>query len=156
MVQTKCGFVDVPGGAPGSEMLVSLGPTIIVDIGFDSTFDPAQLAAGKLPTPGIKGVSGLVDTGATESCIDNLLAAQLNLPIVDRRMIAGSVGSHQVNVYLAQVHIPRLRYTIWGAFAGVDLKAGGQVHSALIGRTFLRAFTMTYEGRTGTVTLSND
>ena len=156
MVQTKCGFDDAPGGASGSELLASLGPTLVVDIGFDSTFDPAQLAAGKLPTPGITGVHGLVDTGASESCIDNLLAAQLNLPIVDRRMIAGSAGSHQVNVYLAQVHVPLLRYTIWGAFAGVDLKAGGQVHSALIGRTFLRGFTMTYEGRTGTVTLSSD
>jgi hypothetical protein len=75
---------------------------------------------------------------------------------IDRRMIAGIAGSHHVNVYLAQVHVLALRYTIFGAFAGVDLKAGGQVHSALIGRTFLRAFTMIYEGRTGTVTLSND
>jgi len=156
MVQTKCGFNDVPGGVPGSELLVSLGPTLTIDIGFDPTFDPAQLATGKLPAPGITGLHGLVDTGAIESCIDNLLAAQLNLPIVDRRMIAGSAGPHQANVYLAQVHIPFLAYTIWGAFAGVNLKAGGQVHSALIGRTFLRAFTMVYEGRTGTVTISND
>src|SRR5271157_1606926 len=156
MVQTKCGFDSVQGGASGSELLVSLGPTLAVDIGFDPTFHPAQLATGKLPVPGIKGVHGLVDTGAIESCIDNLLAAQLNLPIVDRRMIAGIAGSHQVNVYLAQVHVPALTYTIFGAFAGVDLKAGGQVHSALIGRTFLRAFTMVYEGRTGTVSLSSD
>jgi predicted aspartyl protease len=155
MVQTKCGFDNSPGSA-GHELLVSLGPTLIVDIGFDSTFTPEQLATGKLPAAGIKGVHGLVDTGATESCIDNLLAAQLNLPIVDRRTIAGIAGNHQANVYLAQVHIPTLRYTIYGAFAGVDLKAGGQVHSALIGRTFLRAFTMTYEGRTGTVTISSD
>jgi len=156
MVQTKCGFDSAPGGAAGSDLLINFGPTIAVDIGFDPAFDPAQLAAGKLPAPGIKGVHGLVDTGATESCIDNLLASQLNLPIVDRRMIAGISGSHQVNVYLAQVHVPSLLYTIWGAFAGVDLKAGGQVHSALIGRTFLRAFTMVYEGRTGTVSLSSD
>jgi predicted aspartyl protease len=156
MVLTKCGFDNLPGGQPAHELLVSLGPTLIVDIGFDPTFDPSQLAAGKLPVPGIRGLHGLVDTGATESCIDNLLAAQLNLPIVDRRMIAGSVGRHQVNVYLAQVHVPFLTYTIFGAFAGVDLKAGGQMHSALIGRTFLRGFTMVYEGRTGTVTISND
>lgn len=80
----------------------------------------------------------------------------LNLPIVDRRMVAGISGGQLANVYLAQVHISTLRYTIYGAFAGVDLKAGGQVHSALIGRTFLSAFTMTYEGRTGTVIISND
>jgi hypothetical protein len=38
----------------------------------------------------------------------------------------------------------------------VDLKAGGQIHSALIGRTFLKHFKMVYDGRTGTVTLSRD
>jgi hypothetical protein len=38
---------------------------------------------------------------------------------------------------------------------GVDLAAGGQIHRALIGRTFLRRFTMVYEGETGTVTLSS-
>ena len=156
MVRTKCGFDNSPDGQLGRELLVGLGPTITVDIGFDPTFTPAQLALGKVPQSGIQGVHGLVDTGATESCIDNLLAVQLNLPIVDRRTVSGSAGSHQVNLYLAQVHMPSLRYTIYGAFAGVNLKAGGQVHSALIGRTFLRGFTMTYEGRTGAVTLSND
>jgi predicted aspartyl protease len=155
MVQTKCGFDNSPG-ASGSALLVDLGPTLIVNIGFDPTFSLEKLSRGEVPITGIDGLHGLVDTGATESCIDNLLAAQLSLPIVDRRTISGSSGSHQVNVYLAQVHIPTLHYTIYGAFAGVDLKAGGQVHSALIGRTFLRAFTMTYEGRTGTVTLSHD
>lgn len=38
----------------------------------------------------------------------------------------------------------------------IDLAAGGQAHLALIGRTFLRNFTMVYEGRTGTVTIHND
>jgi hypothetical protein len=38
----------------------------------------------------------------------------------------------------------------------LSLLAGGQNHAALIGRTFLRHFTMTYEGRTGTVIISND
>jgi hypothetical protein len=96
----------------------------------------------------------LVDTGAGESCIDNLLAGQLNLPIVDRRPISGVHGAHIVNMYLAQIHVPSLAFTIYGAFAGVDLAAGGQVHKALIGRTFLQNFTMVYEGLTGSVKLS--
>jgi hypothetical protein len=45
---------------------------------------------------------------------------------------------------------------VYGLFAGVNLAAGGQPHQALIGRTFLRHFTMIYEGRTGTVTITND
>ena len=59
-------------------------------------------------------------------------------------------------MYLAQIYVNALGFTIWGAFAGVDLAAGGQVHNALIGRTFLRHFTMVYEGRSGTVTIHND
>jgi len=153
MVQTKCGFETNANGVSGQDLLATYGPTLIVDIGFDPAFVPAS---GTKPVAGITGVHGLVDTGATESCIDNLLAAQLKLPIVDRRQISGSAGSHTVNVYLAQVHVPSLKFTIYGAFAGVDLQAGGQSHIALIGRTFLRKFTMVYEGRTGTVTISSD
>ena len=58
-------------------------------------------------------------------------------------------------MHLAQVRIPSLGFTIYGAFAGVHLAAGGQPHKALIGRTFLRAFTMVYKGGTGTVTISS-
>jgi predicted aspartyl protease len=109
-----------------------------------------------IPIAGIKGVQALVDTGATESCIDSQLALNLNLPIVDRRKISGTYGPHEVNIHLAQVHVPSLNFTVYGAFAGVHLAAGGQPHKALIGRTFLRHYTMIYEGRTGNVTLSSD
>jgi predicted aspartyl protease len=153
MAETKCGFNDVMGGASGSDLLVSWGPTLVVNIGFDPSFDANNLRLP--PVAGISGIQALVDTGATESCIDNLLATQLNLPIVDRRPIGGIGGQQMANMYLAQIHVPTLNFTIYGAFAGVELRAGGQQPSALIGRTFLRKYTMTYEGRTGTVTLSD-
>jgi predicted aspartyl protease len=99
------------------------------------------------------GLRALVDTGASESCIDGTLAAALKLPVVDRRMTAGAHGAKEVNMHLAQIHIPSLKFTIYGAFAGVDLHAGGQIHSALIGRTFLQHFKMIYDGTTGSVEL---
>ncbi len=108
------------------------------------------------PVPGVIGIHALVDTGAQESCIDSLLAAQLNLPIVDRRPVSGIHGQHLANVHIAQVHVPALNQTIYGAFTAVDLTAGGQLHRALIGRTSLQHFTMMYEGRTGTVTITSD
>jgi predicted aspartyl protease len=150
MPVAKCGFNDHPGGPPGKAFLVSLGPTILVDIGFDPDYKHPNI-----PVPGLCHVHALVDTGATESCIDNLLAAQLNLPVVDRRLISGVGGSHEVNMYMAQVHVPALQITIHGAFAGVDLKAGGQMHGALIGRTFLANFRLVYDGRTGDVSIEN-
>jgi predicted aspartyl protease len=148
--QTQCGFND-SGLAKGNELLTLLGPTLVVDVGYDSSYGEGSTSA---PEPGIKQLGALVDTGAGESCIDNLLAATLNLPVIDRKAIAGSSGAHVTNVYLAQIHIPSLNYTIYGQFAGVDLIAGGQFHQVLIGRTFLANFRMIYEGDTGTVTLT--
>lgn len=153
MAQTGCGFRDGPGGASGCNLLVVYGPTLFVDVGFDQNWKVGHTVP---PQPGIKNVEALVDTGATESCIDTLLATQLGLPIVDRRPTSGAHGKKDVNIYLAQIHIPTLNHNIYGAFAGVDLLAGGQIHKALIGRTFLRSFTMIYEGRTGLVTLSSN
>ena len=62
----------------------------------------------------------------------------------------------QVNYYFGQIHVPALGFTVHGRFAGVNLAAGGQPHLAILGRDFLRYFTMNYHGRTGDVTISND
>jgi hypothetical protein len=111
-------------------MLAAWGPTLLVDIGFDPNYKSESPFV--VPKAGISGIHALVDTGAGESCIDSLLAGQLNLPIVDRRPISGVHGTLLVNMYLAQIHVPSLLFTIHGAFAGVELAAGGQVHKALI------------------------
>jgi predicted aspartyl protease len=153
MSETNCGFEDVKGGASGSDLLVSRGPTLLVDIGFDPAHD-VNSSTASVPTAGLKGVEALVDTGATTSCIDTILASQLNLPIIDRQAISGAGGQHMANVYLAQIYIPSLNRTIVGTFAGVDLRAGGQPHSALIGRTFLRHCKMEYDGISGSVKIS--
>jgi predicted aspartyl protease len=154
MASTKCGFDDTPG-APGHAFLSLHGPTLFVQIGFDPIFDSQAVPVG-VPNLPPQTLSALVDTGAGESCIDSALAMALNLPVVDRRSVSGAHGAKEVNVHLAHIHVPSLVFTIHGAFCAVDLAAGGQMHRALIGRTFLENFTMVYEGRTGTVTLHND
>ena len=144
---TECGFKNRP------DVLVHYGPTLYIEIGFDPNFRPnsegkPDLSANQFPA--------LVDTGASVSCIDSGLAMELNLPVVDRGDIAGAHGSGAVDFHLAQIYVPSLRWTVFGQFAGVHLIAGGQPHYALIGRDFLQDFTMTYEGRTGVVTLSDN
>lgn len=154
MAETSCGFSDIAGGASGSALLQFHGPTILVDIGFDPAFR-AAVPIVKRPAAGMTGIRALVDTGAAESCIDSALAAQLNLPVIDQKFVSGVHGSQKVNIHLAQVYVPSLSYVLHGAFAGVHLAAGGQLHGALIGRTFLRHYTLVYEGRTGAVRLSS-
>jgi hypothetical protein len=155
MPETLCGFNDDPNdpNAPsGAILLATWGPTLLVDIGFDKDWN---LQSASTPKLAISGVNALVDTGASESCIDDLLATQLNLPVIDRRPMSGIGGAQEAKIYLAQIYIPSLGFTIYGAFAGVHLEAGGQVHKALIGRTFLSGFIMIYEGTTGKVILKS-
>jgi hypothetical protein len=146
-----CGFPDA-AGVSGRDLLVMHGPTVSVHIGFDPTFVPGAIPP-TIPNLPQTPFSALVDTGAIVSCIDNRLAMQLNLPIVDQRSMSGNRGAGLANVHLAQIHVPSLAFMVHGEFCGVDLIAG---YHALLGRTFLRDFTLTYEGRTGMVTLSND
>lgn len=133
-------------------MLALIGPTIAVDIGFDATYQPQQWPL-TVPMPTIRGVRALVDTGAGECFIDDQLAIQLGLPAIDRRKVAGISGVKETVMYLAQLHIPTLGFTMYGEFGGVDLAAGGQPHRALIGRSFLQRCTLIYDGKTGDVTI---
>lgn len=118
-------------------------------------FDPA-FRRGNVPDLAVDTLPALVDTGAFASCIDSDLARDLGLPIVNRGRVAGALGTGEVNFHLAHIYVPELSWTIGGRFAGVHLAAGGQPHVALLGRTFLRRFTMRYDGRTGSVTLADD
>ena len=98
----------------------------------------------------------LIDTGTSGSCIDSTVALTLNLPIINEQSVAGAHGVGKVNVHLAQIYIPVLNFTLYKAFFGVHLIAGGQPHHALLGRDFLQYMTMDYKGNTGTVTLSRN
>ena len=106
MPTVDCGF-----GSPDS--LYLYGPTLLIEIGLDEDFHPEsggspRLESGRVPA--------LVDTGALESCIDSALAAQLNLPVVNRGMVAGAGGPSTVNIHLAQIHVPDLNWFIYGSF----------------------------------------
>ena len=147
MPTTDCGFGNNP------DQLTLIGPTLGVSIGFDPDYRHRESGRPALPD---NHFPALVDTGALESCIDSSIAMELGLPIVEQQQVSGAGGAYTANMFLAQMHIPALDYTIYGQFAGVHLLAGGQAHYALIGRTFLQHFVMAYNGRTGRVTISND
>ena len=142
----------VDSGFDNPADLYQAGPTLHVLIGYDHHFRSGG------PDPDLPGElhPALVDTGATHSCIDIGLAERLGLPVVDRQVIAGIGGRMEAPVYAAQIRVPGLDSTVHGAFDGVRLAESGQPHVALIGRSFLLHFTMTYEGRTGRVVISDD
>ena len=151
MPLTDCGFPDNADGL-GDAHLERFGPTLHVNVGFDPAFDH-ETSVGA-PNLSSEPIRALVDTGASQSGIDDALAARLQLPVVDRMIVSGIGGEHEVDVYLAQIFVPSLRFTDYGRFNGVALAAGGQPHSVLIGRTFLHHFVMIYDGLRGQVTLA--
>lgn len=104
--------------------------------------------------PNIQNVPALIDTGATMSCIDDLLAQQLGLPLINQVQSAGVHGSGLLNVYLAYILIPTLSVSQTGEFIGANMAAGGQFHRALLGRTLLQNMLLVYDGRSGSVKLA--
>jgi predicted aspartyl protease len=126
--------------------LARQGPVLLVDIGFDPGHfmgDPGT------PIPGERNIEALIDTGAGESCIDSQVAERLKLPLIDREQRVGAFGGKEVDVYLAQIHVPSLAMTIYGRFAAVELIMSGQPYEALLGRTFLRHVRLIYDGIQG-------
>lgn len=100
-----------------------------------------------------ESVFALIDTGATESCIDDQLAKKLGLPIIDKQPCAGAGGTTTLEVYMAMIEIPSIRFRQYGRFMGVHLAAGGQQHAVLLGRTLLQDMVMIYDGERGSVVL---
>ena len=131
--------------------LSSDGPSLLVQIGLDLDFRSDSDARPQLPG---RLYPALIDTGAFDNAIDLALAISLNLPAAGQFEVAGVHGLRETNLYLAQIYIPALDFTIYGQLGAVRLAEGGQPYAALLGRTFLRHFTMTYDGPTGLVTLS--
>lgn len=137
-----------------SNALVQIGPTLLVDIGFDPAVFGQVLPAGSFPQIApMQNVAALVDTGASHSCIDEQLAQRLQLPLVNQQHIAGVGGMTVLNVYLAHVAIPSLGTSQYGLFSGAHLARGGQHHEAIVGRTLLQGMMMIYDGISGSVKL---
>lgn len=151
MRDVECGFEDAEG-VPGYQHLILHGPVIAVQIGYDRTYDPRVI--GAVPTLESHLYPALIDTGATLSSIDSVLAENLGLRLLDTQPASGISGVQYFNRYLAQVFIPHVDTTIYGAFQGVHLNLGGP-YKAILGRAFLAHFRMIYEGWKGSVKLTH-
>jgi predicted aspartyl protease len=111
------------------------------------------LQQGQIVPPPISGLA-LIDTGASSTCIDDAIAQQLRLPVIDVvQMVSASHASTQQSVYpvLIEVVGPAIQINVPRAI-GANLATQGL--TALIGRDFLQHVTLFYNGVTGQITLS--
>lgn len=142
-----CGFLD-DDRRPDHIALLNYGPTCqVVVTGIQGDGDSAD------EDDSSKSVHALIDTGATLSCIDEGLAQELGLPVVDVQPIAGVAGVQDHNVYMGMVIIPGLEFNQYGRFTGVGMAEQG--HKVLLGRSFLSHCIMVYDGLRGQVTIAS-
>ncbi|MEJ7624213.1 MAG: retroviral-like aspartic protease family protein [Pyrinomonadaceae bacterium] len=138
---------------PPAVALQQRGPVVQIIVGIAQTFADQLLQQGAtLPTP-FSGVA-LIDTGASVTCIDDAIAQNIGLPVIDVvTMASASHASTQQNVY--PIHMQIVGSPIRGEVAnaiGANLQSQGII--ALIGRDFLQYCTLHYNGLTGAITLS--
>ena len=120
-----------------------LGPTLLVEIGFDVDY---RIDSNERPNISNDLLPALIDTGATESCVDADFAQALGLSSFERddgSSVVGISGPTPLDHYLAQIYVPELERTIYGLLAGVKLHSGSQPCYALIGRDFCNTLPCT-------------
>ena len=89
----------------------------------------------------------MIDTGASDICIDYRIAHALNLRQIDSQTIGTVGGPIHSAVYLAIIEIPALKYREPMRVYAPKLER--PTYNSLLGRTFLSEFLMTYDGEDG-------
>lgn len=138
MPSVECGVSGSPAG------LWARGPIIQVAIGRPG--DTERSHSSLAP----------IDTGARESAIDVKLALDAGLQVVDIRSYGSAAGAYETPDYLANSTVPALNLGKHGRFGGTRLAELGYDFGVLLGRDFLLSAQMLYDGRTGSVVVSDD
>ena len=132
-------FFDAVPAVAGKDTRVS---GIIVDL---------HKAGADLPVQ--TGVLALVDTGATESAVDEDLAVSVGLPVIDQ--VQGLAGGFQVRLtrYDCKIGFPELKRIKSVECVGSPMKKNGNAFSIILGMNMLRHFDLSMKAREGGVTL---
>ena len=137
---------------PAPAALVQSGPLLPATLTIlDSERQMLALRGEPVPTA-INGFA-LIDTGADKTCVDRATADRAGLPVVGKAtMHSASHADHEVPVYNGKLSIPGIDDIELEYAMGANLESQNLI--ALIGRDFLQAAVLVYNGTAGTVSLS--
>jgi hypothetical protein len=137
--------------APPAIGLLMRGPIVQVSVTIEQSAGKGLTARGKtVPTP--KSGFALIDTGASNTCIDEGAAKELGLPVIDvANMQSATHEKHPCNIYPIQIITPIFTLNAPRAM-GAALASQGLL--VLIGRDVLQHCTFFYNGPMGQFTLS--
>ena len=136
---------------PPAIALQMRGPLIQVSVTIEENAGKALLSQGKVvPTP--KTGWALIDTGASNTCVDEQAAKELGLPVIDvGTMLSATHERVPCNIYPVQVATPIVSLNSPRTM-GAALAAQGLL--VLIGRDVLQRCNLFYNGPIGQFTLS--
>ncbi|MYE38434.1 MAG: hypothetical protein F4X82_02875 [Candidatus Spechtbacteria bacterium SB0662_bin_43] len=100
----------------------------------------------------LKTIEGLIDTGATHSCITEEVASELEIPVLTRNMIGTAGNDTLCSFYKAILYIPiqssvdkKMHYFAkTGTFAGLPEQKKHRGYDCIIGMDILSHFTFQY------------
>lgn len=145
-------FVFGPNNQFSSAALRALGAFFPIEVHVPPLVAQAMVAAGQ-PVPACATGIGLVDTGATLTCVNDSVLRGLGLNPIGVTTSGTANGPSQCNLYPARIVFPIQGWTVdIGQVIGVNL-AGQQVATtppqpiiALLGRNFLERGVLVYNG----------
>ncbi len=102
--------------------------------------------------PALVETQGLIDTGASDVCIDYRIALQLGLREIDQATVGVVGGSTMAKIYLGRLIVPDVGFDrVCPLYA---LKVRHATHEVLLGRSFLENYVVTFDGPAGTFTFA--
>ena len=126
------------------------GPVLQVTVTIEQNAAKALLSQGK--SVATKTGLALIDTGASNTCIDEQAAQELGLPVIDvATMQSASHEQHPCSIYPVQI-ITQVVTLNSQRTMGATLASQGLL--ILIGRDVLQACNLFYNGPAGQFTLS--
>ncbi len=136
---------------PPATALQLRGPILQVSLTIEQSAGKGLVAQGKtVPAP--RSGLALIDTGASNTCVDEQTAKDLGLPVIDvANMQSASHEKHSCNVYPVQIITPIVTLNAPRAM-GAALASQGLL--VLIGRDVLQNCNLFYNGPAGQFTLS--
>lgn len=121
------------------------GPVITIEgIVIDVIIHREPKAVSEEGVPAFYESAAMIDTGASDTCIDYRIAHALKLRQIDQRTIGTVGGPIEVAVFLGELEIPQLGFRRLDRFFAPKIDRIN--YSMLIGRSVLREFIFTYDG----------
>ena len=136
---------------PSAAELQRRGPILPVTVTIEQNMGKGLMNKGSF-APKNKDGFALIDTGASNTCIDEQAAQELGLPVIGvGAMVSASHEKSSCNIYPVLISTPVARFNAPRAM-GAALASQGLL--ALIGRDILRSCNLFYDGTSGQFFLS--